>query len=188
MDSWATENYSVKNINILKPYEKNSRVHSEEQITEIEKSIKEWGWTSLILIDENNTIIAGHARYIAALNLDIQEVPTVMAKDWTEQQKKAFVIADNRISEKSTWDMGLLQNELKELSNLGFDIDLTGFDDSMLTNFEPMLTPSMDIQSVTGDDIINAEQRQSNLGQAFGNQETTVVCPHCLKEFGVQGY
>ncbi len=102
MENWATENFENVDISKLQKYEKNSRVHSEEQIKQIESAIQEWGWTMPILIDDDYIIIAGHARYTAAVNLGLDKVPTLMAKGWTDQQKQAFVIADNRISENSS--------------------------------------------------------------------------------------
>ena len=107
-----------------------------------------------ILIDEDYTIIAGHARYTAASNLDLSMVPTLMAKGWTDKQKQAFVIADNRISENSSWDMGLLHSELKQLADSGFDVDLTGFDNSMLANFTLTIMPSMSYNEISSDDIV----------------------------------
>jgi len=186
MDSWATENFSNKDITQLKPYEKNSRVHSDDQIKQIESSIKEWGWTMPILIDEDNTIIAGHARYQAAQNLDIDKVPTLTAKGWTEEQKRAFVIADNRISENSSWDMGLLHSELKSLADTGFDIDLTGFDNSMLANFQPSYMPSVNYNEVSENDIYNAEQQQSSLGNNEVHTQQ-VICPKCMHQFEISG-
>ncbi len=186
MENWATENFENVEINKLKPYEKNSRVHSEEQIKQIENAIQEWGWTMPILVDEQYTIIAGHARFTAASNLGIDQVPTLMAKGWTDKQKQAFVIADNRISENSSWDMGLLHSELKQLADSGFDVDLTGFDNSMLANFTPTIMPSMSNNEITSDDIYNAEQNQQNIGNNEVHTQT-VFCPKCMHSFEISG-
>ena len=186
MKNWATENFETVELSKLKPFENNSRVHSDQQIKQIENAITEWGWTMPILIDEDFTIIAGHARYSAASNLGILKVPTLMAKGWTQEQKRAFVIADNRISENSTWDMGLLHSELKQLADGGFDIDLTGFDDSMLSNFQPSNMPSMTNFEVSQDDIYQAEQKQNQLARnEIHTQE--VICPHCMRSFEISG-
>lgn len=185
MDSWATENLVEQNIENLKPYERNSRIHSVGQIMQIEKSITEFGWTTPILVDEENTIIAGHARYRAAKNLGIKKVPTLLAKGWTDQQKQAFVIADNRISENSSWDMGLLHAELRELAESGFDIDLTGFDDSMLSNFTPNI-PDIDFSEVSQSDILKAQERQNDLTNTNVHVKE-VICPHCDMKFEISG-
>tara|TARA_B100001057_G_scaffold500494_1_gene615892 strand:- start:1311 stop:1877 length:567 start_codon:yes stop_codon:yes gene_type:complete len=186
MENWATENFENVNIERLKPYENNSRIHTEEQIKQIENAIQEWGWTMPILIDEDYTIIAGHARYIAASNLELSMVPTLMAKGWTDKQKQAFVIADNRISENSSWDMGLLHSELKQLADNGFNVDLTGFDNSMLANFSPTVMPSMSYNEISQDDIYNAEQNQNNISSNEVHTQD-VVCPKCLHQFEISG-
>ncbi len=186
MENWATENFENVDISKLQKYEKNSRVHSEEQIKQIESAIQEWGWTMPILIDDDYIIIAGHARYTAAVNLGLDKVPTLMAKGWTDQQKQAFVIADNRISENSSWDMGLLHSELKQLADSGFNVDLTGFDNSMLANFSPSVMPSMSYNEISSDDIYNAQQSQNNIGlNEIHTQD--VVCPKCLHQFEITG-
>jgi ParB-like chromosome segregation protein Spo0J len=124
-------------IDNLKPYERNARLHSESQIKKIAASIKEFGFNNPILIDENNGIIAGHGRLEAAKLLESQEVPTVRLSHLNDSQKRAYVIADNKIALDSTWDDDLLQSELAELSALDFDITLTGFESPEV--FEPNL-------------------------------------------------
>lgn len=186
MENWATENFETVELAKLKPYEKNSRIHSDEQIKQIENAITEWGWTMPILIDEDFTIIAGHARYSAASNLGISKVPTIMAKGWSDKQKQAFVIADNRISENSSWDMGLLHSELKQLADSGFNVDLTGFDNSILANFTPSVMPSMTYSEVSPDDIYKAEESQKNISVNEVHTQD-VVCPKCLHKFEISG-
>ena len=186
MDSWATENFSYVDISKLKKFENNSRVHTEEQIKQIESSIKEWGWTMPILVDEEYTILAGHARYSAASNLELSQIPITMAKGWTDKQKRAFVIADNRISENSSWDMGLLHSELKQLADSGFNVDLTGFDQSVLANFQPSEMPSMTYSEVSPDDIYTAQQNQNDISVNEVHTQD-VVCPKCLHQFEISG-
>lgn len=133
-------------IDDLKPYERNSRLHSEEQIKQIAASIREFGFTNAVLIDENNEIIAGHGRVSAAKLLEMQEVPTVRLSHLSDLQKRAYVIADNKIALGSTWNHELLQSELADLTDLGFDISLTGFEsDSVFTPDLPKENSSSEI-------------------------------------------
>lgn len=117
-----------RNIGEIIPYARNSRTHSEEQVAQIAASIKEFGWTNPILIDGENGIIAGHGRLMAARKLGYTEVPTIELSDLTEAQKKAYIIADNRLALNAGWDDDLLKLEIQELSELNFNLDLLGFD------------------------------------------------------------
>ena len=116
-----------KKVTELIPYVKNSRTHSDEQIAQIAASIKEFGWTNPILVDGSNGIIAGHGRLMAARKLGYKEVPTIELADLTETQKKAYIIADNRLALNAGWDNEMLKIEFDELADLGFDMELTGF-------------------------------------------------------------
>ena len=116
-----------KLVSELIPYVNNSRTHSDEQVAQIAASIKEFGWTNPILIDGDNGIIAGHGRLMAARKLGHKEVPTIELADLTETQKKAYIIADNRLALNAGWDEQMLAIELGELSDLNFDLELTGF-------------------------------------------------------------
>jgi len=116
-----------KKVTELIPYVKNSRTHSDEQVAQIAASIKEFGWTNPILVDGQNGIIAGHGRLLAARKLGFKDVPTIELANLTEIQKKAYIIADNRLALNAGWDNEMLALELGELGDLGFDLDLTGF-------------------------------------------------------------
>tara|TARA_R110000851_G_scaffold333153_2_gene511354 strand:- start:738 stop:1382 length:645 start_codon:yes stop_codon:yes gene_type:complete len=118
-----------KKTSELIPYARNSRTHSETQIKQIASSINEWGFTMPILVDEKNTILAGHGRLMAAQLLKMEEVPTIEATGWSEVQKKAYVIADNKIAMNSGWDYEALKLEFEEISDSDLDISLTGFDE-----------------------------------------------------------
>ena len=120
-------NVKYKLTDELIPYARNSRTHSDEQVAQIAASIKEWGWTTPILVDETGGIIAGHGRLLAARKLKMEQVPTIEAAGWTDAQKRAYVIADNKLALNAGWDSELLALELGELGELGFDLDLTGF-------------------------------------------------------------
>lgn len=117
-----------RKVDELIPYARNSRTHSDEQVAQIAASIKEFGWTNPILIDGEGVIIAGHGRLLAARKLGYEEVPTIELRDLTEAQKKAYVIADNRLALNAGWDNEMLTLELGELAADGYDLDLLGFD------------------------------------------------------------
>jgi hypothetical protein len=114
-------------IDRLVPYARNARTHSDEQISQIAASIKEWGWTTPVLVDEQGGIIAGHGRTLAAQRLKMKEVPVMVAKGWSDAKKRAYIIADNKLAQNADWDNIMLSLELEELDGLGFDLDLTGF-------------------------------------------------------------
>lgn len=116
----------------LIPYVNNSRTHSDQQVQQVASSIKEFGFTNPILIDEDSGIIAGHGRLMAAQLLGLDEVPTITLEGLTEAQRKAYVIADNQLAMNADWDLDALKVEVDRLTELDFDIDLLGFDDDML--------------------------------------------------------
>lgn len=121
----------------LIPFAKNSRTHSVEQVEQIMASIREWGFTNPILIDEHGMVIAGHGRLMAAERLQLEEVPCIIAAGWSEEQKRAYVIADNQLPLNAGWDTGVLASELQALNELGFDIGLIGMDDDMISKLLP---------------------------------------------------
>ena len=113
----------------LIPYARNARTHSDEQVTRIASSIKEFGFTNPILIDGDNGIIAGHGRILAARKLGIEKVPTIELSGLTEAQKRAYIIADNRLALDAGWDEDILKLEFAELEKEGFELSKTGFSD-----------------------------------------------------------
>ncbi len=117
-----------RNIKELIPYCNNSRTHSDEQVLQIASSIKAFGFTNPILIDEKLTVIAGHGRLLAAKKINMDSVPCVMLEGLTEKQKKAYVITDNKIAMNSGWDEEMLRSELAFIANDGFNLEITGFD------------------------------------------------------------
>ena len=155
-------------ITRLTPYARNSRTHSDEQIGQIAASIKEWGWTTPVLVDEDGSIIAGHGRTLAAQRLKMTEVPVMVAKGWSDAKKRAYVIADNKLALNAGWDNEMLALELGELAELGFDLDLTGF---TAEEIQALQTP--DFEPGTEDD-------QGKLDQL---DPKYIACPHCGKEF-----
>lgn len=129
---WPAEHSETRSVASLSGYKLNSRVHSAEQIKQIAASIQQWGWTIPILIDDTSTVIAGHARLEAAKLLGITDVPCIVATGWTDEQKRAYVIADNKLTTNGGWDEDILRDELKALGAAGFELPLLGFSDKEL--------------------------------------------------------
>jgi DNA modification methylase len=125
-------------IDALIPYARNSRTHSDAQVAQIASSIKEFGFTNPVLIDGGGGIIAGHGRVLAARKLGMSEVPCIRLEHLTDAQKRAYVIADNRLALNSGWDTEMLKVEFADLQELGFDLELTGFD---LDEIKELLAP-----------------------------------------------
>ena len=122
------------NVDKLSAYETNSRTHSKEQIGQIAASISEFGFTNPVLIDQDNGIIAGHGRVEAAKKISMDEVPCIRLSHLSEAQRKAYVIADNKLALNAGWDDEMLRIELEELGALNFDLELTGFAQFELAN------------------------------------------------------
>jgi ParB-like chromosome segregation protein Spo0J len=114
-------------IDALRPLKGNARIHSPKQVRQIASSIEQFGFTNPVLIDEAYTILAGHGRVEAARMLGLTEVPTLRIECLSEPQKRAYVLADNRLAELAGWDKNLLSIELQHLVELDFNIELTGF-------------------------------------------------------------
>ncbi len=127
------ESIEWKQTGELIPYSNNSRTHSEKQVQQVAASIKEFGFTNPILIDEDNGIIAGHGRLQAAQLLGMDKVPTIALEGFTEVQKKAYVIADNKLALNADWDYELLKIEVENIAQ-DINLSLLGFDDQELAN------------------------------------------------------
>lgn len=128
------ENVDIS-IASLVPYTKNARTHSEAQVEQIAASMREFGFTNPLLVDEDNGVIAGHGRLAAAQRIGMDSVPAVRLTGLTEAQKKALVIADNKLAENAAWDEAMLSAELRNLQDMGYDLNLTGFAGDELKNF-----------------------------------------------------
>jgi len=127
---WPADKVERWPIEKLVPYARNVRTHSPAQVDQIAASIRAWGWTNPVLVGDDDTIIAGHGRVLAARKLRIAEVPVMVAAGWSDAQKRAYAIADNKLTLNGGWDEELLGLELGELEVLGFDLDLIGFSDA----------------------------------------------------------
>lgn len=126
--------YYLADVSELIPYVRNARTHSEAQVSQIAASIREFGFLSPILVAEDNTILAGHGRLAAALKLGLKKVPCVKENHLTETQKRAYIIADNKLSLNAGWDNEILAVELSELEGADFNLDLLGFDEAELSS------------------------------------------------------
>ena len=157
----------------LIPYARNSRTHSDEQIAQICGSIKEFGFTNPVLIDADGLIIAGHGRTMAAQRMNMKEVPCLRLTHLTDAQKKAYVIADNKLALNAGWDEEMLALELGEINELNFDIAKTGFSDD-------------EISLLLGDVNFDAGN-ESDQGQLDQLDPKIMKCPHCKKEFDARG-
>tara|TARA_R100000544_G_C2223575_1_gene59128 strand:- start:632 stop:1843 length:1212 start_codon:yes stop_codon:yes gene_type:complete len=142
--------HEIRNTSDLIPYINNSRTHSDEQVNQVAASIKEFGFTSPVLIDEQGGLIAGHGRVMAANKLKLEEVPCIVLTGLTEAQKKAYIIADNQLPLNAGWDLDKLKLEIETLGELDFDIDLLGFDDEFL---DGLLDVQMD-EGLTDEDAV----------------------------------
>ena len=172
--------YYLADINDLIPYIRNARTHSESQIAQIAASIKEFGFLSPILIAEDNTILAGHGRLAAARKLGLTKVPCVKESHLTETQRRAYIIADNKLSLNAGWDEDILAIELSELQGADFDLDLLGFDESELVSI------FVDDKEVEDDDFDVEEELNkpcfSKAGDIWTLGRHRLICGDSTKE------
>ena len=170
---WPADSVEKRKTETLIPYARNARTHSDEQVQQIAASIREWGWTTPVLVDEESTIIAGHGRVMAAQKLGIEEIPVMVAEGWTDAQRKAYVLADNQLAQNAGWDTDLLKVEIGDLNEAGFDLGLIGFDDltldGLLVDQTDGLTDPDDIPEVP-------EQPVTRLGDVWKLGKHTLVC------------
>jgi site-specific DNA-methyltransferase (adenine-specific) len=163
-----------RKVEDLIPYVNNSRKHSDEQVAQIASSIKEFGWTNPILIDGTNSIIAGHGRAMAARKLKMEEVPTIELSHLTDTQRKALVIADNKLALNADWDTTLLTIELDELLKDGFALDILGFNADELT---ALLEPEQ-VDGLTDEDAVPEvpEEPKTKLGDIYQLGNHRLMC------------
>ena len=140
----ASDKIVQRETEVLKPYENNPRQHSEAQLERLVRSIKEFGFTNPILIDDDCNVIAGHGRLLAAELMGLAQVPTITLGHLTADQRRAYVIADNQLALNSTWDDDVLQAELQALGEAGFDLTLLGWGDDLPTFGEDIDLSALD--------------------------------------------
>jgi len=169
MAGTETTRYKDTPIDDLIPYARNARTHSEDQINKVASSIKEFGFLNPVIKDGEDGIIAGHCRVEAAKKLGYTQVPTIEASHLTDEQKRAYILADNRLALDAGWDNEMLSVEFADLHEAGFDLELTGFsaDELSETMYGPDFEPG-------------TEDEQGNLDEL---EPKWVTCPHCGEEF-----
>jgi hypothetical protein len=140
----ASDKIIQRETEVLKPYENNPRQHSEAQLDRLVRSIKEFGFTNPILIDDDCNVIAGHGRLLAAELMGLAQVPTITLGHLTAEQRRAYVIADNQLALNSTWDDDVLQAELQALGEAGYDLTLLGWGDDLPTFGEDIDLSALD--------------------------------------------
>lgn len=158
-------NIFMKNLDEIKPYEKNPR-RNDDAVKYVAASIKEFGFKVPIIIDKNNVIVAGHTRYKAAKNLNIEEVPCIVADDLTDEQIKAYRLADNKVSEMAMWDFDVLSEELADIMN--FDMGEFGF------HKQEDLVLDVNDEDFLQDTEITKDKTPK-----------TITCPHCGEKIEV---
>ena len=151
-------------INELKPHPKNPRVHPDSAIDKLVRSIKEFGWTNPILVSKDGYILAGHARLKAAEKAGIEEVPVIYLP-LEGAKAEAYMIADNRLQEETSWDYEMLANILNDIDAKGLDVQITGFDTSFIDDMSQVYNAYVD--------------------DASEENQKTIICPECGFEFNV---
>ena len=160
----------------LRPYERNARTHSPEQVAQIAASIQEFGFTNPILVGEDDGIIAGHGRLAAAMDLGLTEVPVIVLGHLTAEQRRAYVLADNQLALNAGWDMELLQQEVIGLNLADFDLSLLGFDEDRIAG---LLDPE-------GIDREESGPKDRKGAEEYGEEDFSEFehkCPRCNFEF-----
>ena len=173
---------TMRPVDELRPYERNPRTHTPEQIAKVARSIQEFGWTNPILLDRDGMVVAGHARLEAAKSLGLAEVPTIALAHLSPAQVRAYVITDNQTALESAWDEELLRMELGALREMDFDLTLTGFDsmeiDRMLADLDNPGTP----EGLTDEDATPEPPKDpvTRPGDLW-HLGRTCTCPKCGK-------
>lgn len=170
----TTTNFQLVPTDKLIPYINNARTHSREQIAKLRSSLREFGFINPIIIDKNFNVIAGHGRLEASKAEGMEEVPCVFVEHFTEAQKKAYILADNRMALDAGWDDEILSIEMEELQNAGFDLDLTGFDEKEISDLF-----AVDEEVQQDDFDVDAELEKpcfSQYGDIWHIGRHTVIC------------
>lgn len=130
----AGQGWEMRPVREIVPYARNAKIHSEEQITRLRQSMREFGFVRPLLIDEQSNLLAGHGALEAAVSEGMEEVPCVVVRGLTETQRKAYILADNKLAELAQWDDSLLRQELQEVAGAGISLEDMGFDMDMLAD------------------------------------------------------
>ncbi len=166
---------NYKDVNALKPYERNSKLHDKKQVLQIAESIKKFGFNVPVLIDQDNNIIAGHGRVMASKELGMEKIPTIQISHLTEAQKRAFIITDNKLAANSEWDNKILALELEELValNLDFDLEITGFETNQI---DLIISENKDSENDDFPDINASDQTVTKTGDIWLLGSHRLIC------------
>lgn len=177
----------------LRPHPRNSREHSDQQIAQVANSIETFGFTIPVLVTTGDMIVAGHCRTLAAQKLGIKKVPCLVADGWTEAQIRAYVIADNKLTENGSWNEVMLAEELTFLRDADADLLASvGYDDTELERlrqiddgYQPTLDPEAAGAVVTAEDVAKAQEQADTQFDAPKQVLVPLTCPHCGEDFQV---
>lgn len=163
----VAESIERRSVDSLIPYAKNSRTHSEEQVAQLASAMREFGFTNPVLIDERGGVITGHGRIMAARAVGLTEVPTITLAGLSEAQRRAYVIADNKLALNAGWDDDMLRAEIEEVVSLGITTDLLGFSTDEID----------DLMGADGDDKTDRRaEKEKTLAEGI-NYQVIVQCP-----------
>ncbi|MCF6766476.1 site-specific DNA-methyltransferase [Thiotrichales bacterium 19S3-7] len=181
------EKLIYKDINELIPYANNTKIHSDDQIEKIASSLKEFGFMNPVLIDNENSVIAGHGRLLAARKIGLKNVPCICFSHLNEAQKKAYMIADNRLAEDAEWDDDLLKIELNFLDEIDFDLSLTGLSKNEMENLMISVSDEIEKSGLTDqDELPDNVNSITNDGDVWKLGEHILVCGDSTKEYTLQ--
>jgi ParB-like nuclease domain len=169
---WPADRLERWPIERLIPYANNARLHSEADLDKLAAAIRKWGWTTPVLVDEEGNLLAGHGRIAAAPRAGVTSIPVIVARGWSEEEKRAYRLADNQLAARASWDFEQLRNELQGLGFAGFDLGLIGFEPDQLETVLAGLGSSglTDPDSVPGvpDQPVTRPRRHLAVGGAPG--------------------
>ena len=168
---------------LLIPYANNSRTHTEQQIKQVAASIQEFGFTNPVLVDEDNGIIAGHGRVLAAELTGLEKIPTITLKGLSETQKKAYIIADNKLALNADWSLDNLKLEIDHLTEIGFDLEILGFDESEFDEIQKGWDTDIDLPEITNSGMakITVECNEQD------KNDVLIIVEEAVKESGIDG-
>ena len=167
------------------PYAGNSRTHSDDQVAQVASSIMEFGFTNPIIVDESGALIAGHGRLLAAKKLNMDSVPSVTLKGLTEAQKKAYVIADNKLALNAGWDYELLRLEVESLSEMDFDLGIIGFSDDEFSDILSGWGGNLDVQEFEEPEAADFKIKVS--GGEVDKEDVLSTLKRAISESGIEG-
>jgi len=179
--NWPAQEITFLPLAELLPHARNARTHSDDQILQIAASMREFGWTNPVLIDENRTLIAGHGRVLAAPHLNWTEAPCMIARGWSESKKRAYMIADNKLALNASWDIEMLDAELKALHVESFSSDLLGFSDADLARLDDDLA-QLRFETAGATEATEGNEENEESSTRLGSDQVNLSLPMTVAE------